>query len=93
MCGKHTSEKSFPSSLKEALESSDKELWLDAMAKELKSLDDNKVWTLTELSTDRTPVGSKWLFKVMIGADGSVECYTTCLVAPGFSQKSGSYLL
>ncbi len=37
--------------LEEAAERSDKELWLEAMAKKINSLDDNKVWTSTKLST------------------------------------------
>ena len=69
-----------------ALESSDKEKWLEAMAKEIKSLDGNKVWFLTELPE----VGSKWVFKVKIGVDGAVERYTARLVAQGFSQKFGT---
>ena len=60
------------------------------MAKEMKSLDDDKVWFLTELPEGRTPVGSKWIFKVKIGVDGSVECYKSRLVAQGFSQKFGT---
>ena len=38
-----------PTTLEEALESSDKEKWFEAMTKEMKSLDDNKVWFLSEL--------------------------------------------
>ena len=79
-----------PNTLEEVLVSSDKEKWLEAMAKEIKSLDDNEVWTLTELPKERTPVGSKWVFKVKIGADGSVERYKARLVAQGFSQKFGT---
>ena len=60
------------------------------MAYEMKSLDDNKVWFLTELPEGRMPVGSKWVFKVKIGVVGSVECYKACLVAQGFSQKFGT---
>ena len=46
-----------PTTLEEALRSSDKEKWFEAMAKEIKSLDDNKVWFLTELPEGQTPVG------------------------------------
>ena len=79
-----------PTTLEEASESSDKEKWFEAMGKEMKSLDDNKVWFLTELPEGRTPVGSKWVFKVKIGVDGSVERYKPRLVAQGFSQKFGT---
>ena len=38
-----------PTTLEEASQSLDKEKWFEAMAKEMKCLDDNKVWFLTEL--------------------------------------------
>ena len=42
-----------------------------------------------ELPTNRTPVGSKWVFKKKTKADGSIEQYKARLVALGFSQKQG----
>ena len=49
----------------------------------------NDVWDLVELPKDRNSVGSKWVFKVKTGADGSIECYKARLVAQGFSQQFG----
>ena len=79
-----------PTTLEEASESSDKEQWFEAMAKEMKCLDDNNVWFWTKLLEGRTPVGSKWVFKVKIGVDCSVEHYKAHLAALGFSQKFGT---
>ena len=53
------------------------------------SLHENIVWELVELPKDRKPVGSKWVFKVKINADGSVERCKARLVAQGYSQKEG----
>ena len=78
-----------PLSLREALTSSDKEKWTSAMEKEMKSLNENDVWRLVELPKDRKAVGSKWVFKLKVGANGSVERYKARLVAQGFSQKFG----
>ena len=56
----------------------------------MKSLRENEVWDLVELPKDRSPVGSKWVYKLKTGADGSVERYKARLVAQGFSQKFGT---
>ncbi|KAH9316737.1 hypothetical protein KI387_025364 [Taxus chinensis] len=39
--------------------------------------------------TDRAVVGSRWIFKIKHGADGSIEKYKTRFVVKGFSQKEG----
>jgi len=60
------------------------------METEIKSLEENKVWKLVKLPEGRKAVGSKWLYIVKTGADGSIECYKARLVAQGFSQKYGT---
>lgn len=85
------SEAKEPTTVNDALSSPDKKKWLDA---EIDSLHRNNVWDLVELPKDRKAVGSKWVFKVKVSADGSVERYKACLVAQGFSQKYGiDYIL
>ena len=79
-----------PATVEEALVSPDKAKWLNAMEKEMDSLHANDVWNLVELPEDRKAVGSKWVFKLKVGADGSVERHKARLVAQGFSQKFGS---
>lgn len=79
-----------PVTLEEAVGGPDKEKWFDAMGKEMKSLQQNDVWDLVQLPKGRNLVGSKWVFKLKTGADGSVERYKARLVAQGFSQKFGT---
>ena len=67
-----------PLSVEEALSSSKKEKWKGAM---MKSLLENDVWELPEA------LGSKWVYKIKTGADGSIERYKARLVAQGYSQK------
>ena len=78
-----------PTTVQEALSSSDAVQWRDAIAAELKSIVANKVYSLTELPPGRKAIGCKWVFKIKRGADGSIERYKARLVAKGFSQTEG----
>ena len=44
---------------------------------------------MTELPENKTPIGSKWLFKYKFNADGSIDKYKARLVAKGYSKKEG----
>jgi hypothetical protein len=59
------------------------------MDKEMASLDKNEAWDIVELSTRRNPIGSKWVFKKKLNAEGKVEKYKARLVAKGYSQVEG----
>ena len=78
---------SEPKTIEEATACSEKSKWIGAMNKEMKSLKENEVW---ELPKGRKTVGSKWVYKLKTGADGSVERYKARLVAQGFTQKYGT---
>ena len=82
--------KEEPGSVNDALSSPDRDKWQASMKREMKSLEENKVWDLVELPDGRQPIGSKWVFKIKTDADGKIERYKACLVAQGFSQKYGS---
>ncbi|CAI7873063.1 unnamed protein product [Closterium sp. NIES-53] len=68
-----------PTTLKEALESSDAEEWKKAMESELKSIEENGTWELVELPKGRKAITSKWLFKIKSDADGKIERYKSRL--------------
>ena len=42
-----------------------------------------------ELPSGRTPIGSKWVFKVKHKSDGTVERFKARLVAKGYAQQPG----
>ena len=73
-----------------ALSTPEKAKWLEAMEKEMNSLEKNNVWELVELPSGRKRVGSKWVFKVKTDEDGNVERFKARLVAQGFTQKFGT---
>ncbi len=79
-----------PTTVEEALDSSERDKWVGAMKKEMKSLRDNDVWDLVELPEGQTAVGIKWVFKTKTDADGRVERHKARLVAQGYSQKFGT---
>ncbi|XP_021743894.1 uncharacterized protein LOC110709954 [Chenopodium quinoa] len=66
-----------------------KEVWVEAMEKELKALSDNNTWELFDLPKGKKPIGCKWVFKVKLKANGDLERCKSRLVAKGFNQKYG----
>ena len=67
-----------PKSVSDALTNQE---WVDAMKAEIDSLHDNSVWELVQLPEGRKPLGSKWVYKVKMNADGSIERCKAHLVA------------
>ena len=79
-----------PACIDDVLRSPKRDKWINAMEQEMKSLKENEVWELVELPKDRTLIGSKWVYKLKSGPDGSIERYKARLVAQGFFQKYGT---
>ena len=59
------------------------------MAAEIFALEANNIWSLTPLPSHKRTIGCKWVYKVKLKSDGSVERYKARLVAKGFTQKEG----
>jgi len=78
-----------PRTVREAVDSEDANLWKRAMEEEMASLDKNEAWDLVELPTGRKTIGSEWVFKKKLNAEGKVEKYKARLVAKGYSQVEG----
>ncbi|CAM6094110.1 unnamed protein product [Calypogeia fissa] len=79
-----------PSTYVEAMVSSEKTKWTQAMHKEMRSLHDNKTWELAELPKDKQVVESKWVYKKKDGATEQEEkIFKARLVVKGFTQRKG----
>ena len=78
-----------PLTYTEAIQSIDSDKWQEAMESEIDSMYVNQVWSLVDAPEGVNPIGSKWVYKKKIGADGQVETYKARLVAKGFRQKQG----
>jgi transposase InsO family protein len=63
--------------------------WNAAMEAEYKSLLWNQAWELVPLPKGRKIVGSRWVYKVKLNADGTIERYKARVVAQGYTQVEG----
>lgn len=75
-----------PTSFSQAVQSSK---WREAMKHEISALQENATWTLVPLPSHKRPIGCKWVYKIKLKADGTVERYKARLVAKGYSQIEG----
>ena len=60
--------------------------WIEAMDAEIKALEVNNTWILTNLPQDKTAIGCKRVYKIKHRSDGSIERYKARLVARGYTQ-------
>ena len=73
---------SEPSSYKEA---ASQQVWRDAMVEEYSFIMHNDVWKIVPRLEGKFVVGSRWVYKIKQGDDGSVEKCKARFVAKGFS--------
>ena len=59
------------------------------MDKEIQALKQNHTWDLTTLPISKTPIGCKWVYRIKLKADGTVDRYKARLVAKGYTQREG----
>lgn len=63
--------------------------WIAAMHKEINALTANHTWDIVTLPKGKKPIGCKWVYKIKLKVDGSLEIYGERLVAKGYTQKEG----
>lgn len=59
------------------------------MDKEICVLEKKNIWVLTPLPPGKTPIACKWVYKVKLNSDGSVDRYKAKLVVKGYTQREG----
>ena len=78
-----------PTNYEEARLSPDSTKWLEAMKSEMRSMYENKLWTLIDLPDDRWVIKNKWIFRRKSDADSSVTICKARIVAKSFRQVQG----
>lgn len=77
---------SDPDNFEEAMKS---EHWKKDMEVEIKSIEKNNTWFLTDLPKGAKQIGVKWVFKTKLNELGEVEKFKARLVAKGYVQRYG----
>ena len=75
-----------PRTVKDAQESQEWLQWKEAMDEEISALEKNKTWTLVDCPPNVRPIKNKWVFKVKLNPDSTVERFKARLVAKGYTQ-------
>ncbi|KAL0449571.1 UNVERIFIED_CONTAM: Retrovirus-related Pol polyprotein from transposon TNT 1-94 [Sesamum latifolium] len=75
-----------PRSYKEAASSKE---WTEAMNAEILALERNQTWEITKLPPGKKAIGCKWVFRLKLKEDGTVDRYKARLVAKGYTQVEG----
>jgi hypothetical protein len=78
-----------PQTFAQALKSDHKAEWELAMMEEIESLLKNETWTLETLPPGHNLVKNKWVFRIKVKSDGTIERFKARLVAKGFTQTYG----
>ena len=77
---------SEPQSYEEAVQDT---RWVIAMDSEIKALKNNNTWEEVTLPKGKKTVKCKWVYKIKLKSDGSLERFKARLVAKGYTQKHG----
>ncbi|MBW0541832.1 hypothetical protein O181_081547 [Austropuccinia psidii MF-1] len=83
-----TSVEIAPRTFRMAINSALKEVWIEAIAKELDSMETLKVWDILELDPSFKLVGTTWVFKIKRDHLGNITEHKARLCAQGFTQTA-----
>lgn len=77
-----------PNDYKDVAGRHDETEWRSAIADELNSMNENGTWIEVDRKPGMKAIGSRWVFRTKIDADGNTKCKAR-LVAKGYMQREG----
>ncbi|XP_056177389.1 uncharacterized mitochondrial protein AtMg00820-like [Syzygium oleosum] len=77
---------SDPTTFDEAVQNKN---WRVAMDAEIKAIEKNGSWELTDPPKGQKTIGVKWVYKTKMNKNGEIEKYKARLVAKGYKQEFG----
>ncbi|UYV60520.1 hypothetical protein LAZ67_1001404 [Cordylochernes scorpioides] len=81
----------IPNSYEEAINSKNPEYWIEAMQREMNSLQEHQVWDHVYLPKGVKPIKSKWVYSSKVDPSTGQTIFKARLVALGCCQKDGTY--
>ena len=78
-----------PSSYEEAVSGPEGAGWKKAFAAEVKSLNDNKVYTVVDRPSGQKVVSARWVLRRKLLPDEKLDKLKARIVAKGFTQREG----
>lgn len=63
--------------------------WTAAMTEEIDNCKETKTFSLVPRTSDMNLIGNRWVHRVKLNADGTVQCLRSRLVAKGYTQEEG----
>nr|GEV52389.1 zinc finger, CCHC-type [Tanacetum cinerariifolium] len=78
-----------PKTLSKAMAYRDAAFWKEAVQSEIDSIMHNDTWELTDLPLGCKALGCKWILKMKMKVDGSIDKYKARLVIQEFRQNEG----
>lgn len=78
-----------PRTYNQAISCPDKDVWKNAMKKEIEDIESKGTWTRVNLPPGKRAIGCKWVFKIKRDQNGVIHQHKARLVAQGFTQKYG----
>ncbi|KAL2236191.1 UNVERIFIED_CONTAM: Retrovirus-related Pol polyprotein from transposon RE1 [Sesamum indicum] len=79
----------LPSEPRNYNEAVKKREWMEAMDLEIQALENNNTWDIVKLPVGKKTIGSKWVYKLKLKPDGSMDRCKARLVAKGYNQIEG----
>lgn len=85
----HALKQNDPQSYNEAIKSRNCHEWTEAMDNEMRSQHENQSWKLVVRPQNRRVLKNRWVYKMKINPDGSLDKFKARLVVKGFNQIEG----